>query len=342
MYSEYKDSAEDTAQIVRQAIPLAAKFKLALNPIVYTVFYQHIARTNPDLSQQLEVLIDADQLTQEAVESLYHTHVYANDLKNAQSINHAVGNIIVSTQGVIRRIEGDTQQYSDKLSNATQQLSNGGSEQGIETMLNKLMLETQAMHDASVKLHVELSDANLKIEQMKQEFSRIRHESLTDPLTGLKNRRAFEREILQLGAAAKVAQEPLSLLVVDIDYFKTVNDAHGHLIGDSVIKRVAQWLTETVRGQDVVARFGGEEFALILPMTDLIGAIRVAENIRASIAKRTLRYGEKSIGRITVSVGAAQLKCDESVEDLFNRADQVLYKAKREGRNRVVASTEAA
>lgn len=338
MYSEYRDSAEEAVQIVRQAIPLAAKHQLALNPIVYTVFYQHIAQVNPDLSRELETLMGQNQLTQERVESLYHTHIYANDLKNTQSINMAVGNIILFAQGAIHRIEGDTKQYSDQLSSATQQLSAAALEHGVESLLGKLLAETQGMHDSSLKLRGELNEANRKIEQMNQEFSRIRHESLTDPLTGLKNRRAFDKEITQMHTAAAIAKEPLSLLLVDIDHFKSVNDTHGHLLGDCVIKRVAQWLMESVRGKDLIARFGGEEFVLILPETDLRGAASVAENIRSNIAKRTLRHGEKTIGRVTVSVGAVQTKEEESVESLIDRADQALYQAKREGRNRVALS----
>lgn len=338
MYSEYRNSAEETTQIVRQAVPLAAKHQLALNPIVYTVFYQHIARVNPELSRELDTLISQNQVTQQRVESLYQTHIYANDLKNTQSINMAVGNIILFTQGAIHRIEGDTQQYSDQLNSASQQLSAAAVDQGVESLLTKLLTETKGMHDSSLKLRGELNEANRKIEQMNQEFTRIRHESLTDPLTGLKNRRAFDKEIVQMHAAASISKEPLSVLLVDIDHFKNVNDTHGHLLGDCVIKRVAQWLMESVRGKDLIARFGGEEFVLILPETDLRGAAAVAENIRSNIAKRTLRHGEKTIGRVTVSVGAVQTKDEESVESLIDRADQALYQAKREGRNRIAVS----
>jgi len=335
MFSEYKDSVEESVQIVRQVVTYAGKHQLALNPIVYTVLYQHSGGINAELSRQLDQLRQQGQLTQANVESLYHTHIYESDLKNAQSINNAVGNIINFTQGAISRIEGDTQQYSDQLNSATQRLSATIGESGVESLLTTLLEETQVMYGASLKLRTELSEAHQKIEQMNQEFNRIRHESLTDPLTGLKNRRAFDKEIAQLCTSAQVAREPLSLLIVDIDHFKVINDTHGHVVGDGVIKRVAQWLTESVRGQDVVARFGGEEFVLILPMTSLAGAASVVENIRASIAKRTLRYGEKAIGKITISVGAAQMGHTEEVESLVNRADQMLYLAKREGRNRV-------
>lgn len=338
MYSEYKDSAENATQIVRQAVPLAAKYHLALNPIVYTVFYQHIAQVNPDLSRELEAVIAQNQVTQERIESLYQTHIYANDLKNTHSISMAVGNIILFAQGAIHRIEGDTKQYSDQLSSASRQLSTVALDQDVESLVTKLLTETQGMHDSSVKLRDELNEANRKIEQMNEEFIRIRHESLTDPLTGLKNRRAFDKEIVQVHNAASISREPLSLLLVDIDHFKNVNDTHGHLLGDCVIKRVAQWLMESVRGKDLIARFGGEEFVLILPETDLRGAASVAENIRSNIAKRTLRHGDKTIGRVTVSVGAVQIKEGESVEGLINRADQALYQAKREGRNRIAVS----
>lgn len=336
-YSEYNDSVETAIQIFRQIVPVAARHTLALNPIVYTVLYQYVARLNPDLSERIDTLISEDGLTQETVESLYQTHIYANDLENTRSINMAVGNLILFTQGAIHRIEDDTEQYSEHLTSATRLLNSPSSEQGMQSLIATLLTETQNMREASSNLRSELNDANQKIDKMNQEFHRIRHESLTDPLTGLKNRRAFDRDIAKTLAAAKVAQEPLSLLLVDIDHFKSVNDTHGHMLGDGVIKRIAQWLTETVRGNDVVARFGGEEFVLILPKTDLQGATSVAENVRNNISKHTLRHGKKLIGKITVSIGAAQAQHDETADDLIDRADQALYQAKRNGRNQVVA-----
>ena len=131
--------------------------------------------------------------------------------------------------------------------------------------------------------------------------------------------------------------------MMDIDHFKAFNDNFGHLLGDEVLKIVAKSLTDCVKGADVVARYGGEEFSVILPNTPLNGAQRVAETIRATIAKRELKRRDsgESYGQITVSVGVSLLRPgSDTNESLIKRADDALYKSKRHGRNRVTLEAQ--
>jgi diguanylate cyclase len=338
MYSEYQESSEEAAQIIRQAVPLAAKFDLALNPIVYAVFYQYVNKSNPNITKELDSLIAKKTISQEHVERLYQTHIYGEDLRRAESINQNVGNIISATQGALDKAEGNTKDYSDKLNIACRQLNDSEGTSQLVDLVMRLQQETLAMQTASAHLSDELSMANQKIESMQLEFNKVRHESVTDPLTGLHNRRFFDKHMEQTCATESPPEDPTSLVLVDIDFFKHINDTYGHQMGDSVLKKVAGWLTESVRGKDVIARIGGEEFALVLPETNLQGASSVAENLRTSFAKRTLKYGDITIGKITISLGAAELKKGESADGFFSRADHALYQAKRKGRNRVELS----
>jgi diguanylate cyclase len=134
-----------------------------------------------------------------------------------------------------------------------------------------------------------------------------------------------------------------SLLMVDIDNFKRVNDTYGHVFGDKVIRYVAQRISLSIKGRDVAARYGGEEFAILLPETTVQGALVLAEQIRASVARGKIHRGgaTEQIAGVTVSIGVAESLPADSVEDLTRRADEALYRSKEAGRNRVMSAVSA-
>lgn len=156
----------------------------------------------------------------------------------------------------------------------------------------------------------------------------------TDPLTRANNRAAFNDMVLREIKRAERNQQDLSLIFIDIDHFKFINDHHGHACGDLALSSVANWIRESVRGSDGLFRYGGEEFVVLLPETGLDGAMVIAERIRADIEAHTLAYGMEVIN-ITASLGIASLHGDDSVDDFIRRADNAMYQAKRKGRNRI-------
>ncbi|MER0238270.1 diguanylate cyclase [Fulvimarina sp. MAC8] len=162
---------------------------------------------------------------------------------------------------------------------------------------------------------------------------RLAVEATTDPLTGLPNRRDFERRIALVLERASRDGTPVSLLVIDVDHFKRINDTLGHEVGDVVLIWIADIIREQMRGCDLIARYGGEEIVVAMPGSDTSGALRTAERIRGIVeAKGELE--PKTGHRVTISIGVAT-EIEEFV-DLFNAADEALYAAKRQGRNRVV------
>jgi diguanylate cyclase len=167
-------------------------------------------------------------------------------------------------------------------------------------------------------------------------------ESLTDPLTSVANRKQFDRCLEHAVIEANTRGQPLSLMIADIDYFKKFNDTYGHLTGDHVLRLVARTIKDSVKGQDVVARYGGEEFAVILPNTSVREAQIVGENVRKAVMARELRRRSTAeiLGRVTVSIGAAELQGEEAIQDFIDRADKCLYTAKIQGRNRVSAEAD--
>ncbi len=171
-------------------------------------------------------------------------------------------------------------------------------------------------------------------DQLRTSADEARRLALTDPVTGLWNRHYLDTDLATKVAAAHSAARSLSLLMIDIDRFKPINDRYGHAVGDAVLRSIAARMSAGIRGGDTLARFGGDELALIMPDTGLDMATGVAERLRTVVATP---IPEVPCG-VTISVGVAELGFDEPAESLLGRADKALYAAKVEGRNRVAAA----
>ena len=173
----------------------------------------------------------------------------------------------------------------------------------------------------------------------------LERENITDPLMGIYNRRFFNRRLFEEVSRSTRYNLPLSVLLIDIDHFKKINDRFGHQIGDSALVNFGQYLQDITRNTDIVARFGGEEIAVMAPSTSLPVALDLAERIRNKIETRVMvppdvRNSRKAIS-ITVSIGVSSLiSANEDGDILIEKADKALYEAKRTGRNRVVSSGE--
>jgi len=184
---------------------------------------------------------------------------------------------------------------------------------------------------------IELIGVTRDISERKAFEAELRNFAVTDGLTGVWNRRQGT-ELLAADLAARRPGQALSLLMLDIDHFKAINDTFGHQAGDHVLIEIASRLRRSLRGNDMVARWGGEEFIVLLRDCALSDARRLAEDIRAAIAE--VPFG--ALGSFTVSIGAAEIRANEDLTSWLGRADQALYRAKRSGRNEVVADTESA
>lgn len=176
------------------------------------------------------------------------------------------------------------------------------------------------------------------ISERRELETRLRELASTDVLSGLLNRRAFLSQCAHASALCQRHERPYAMLMIDIDYFKRINDTYGHHIGDEVIRAVGELLRQHAREFDITGRLGGEEFAVMLPETSLEDALRVARRLHAAVTELRLELVEADALRFTSSIGVADASTDErSVETLLQRADSALYQAKRNGRNRIEA-----
>jgi diguanylate cyclase (GGDEF)-like protein len=194
--------------------------------------------------------------------------------------------------------------------------------------------ELLARVDVAMRMKRERDRLRLSAEEARAQTELAQERAMTDALTGMLNRYGLQRVLAYEHAEARRYNRPLSCLMIDLDNFKTINDTYGHSAGDTALQQVATILTEVVRRSDMVFRYGGEEFLVLLPETDLEGATSLAEKIRATAAAGLFGDGER-IFHLTLSAGAASLTDHESGNDMIARADVALYQAKEQGRNRV-------
>jgi diguanylate cyclase (GGDEF)-like protein len=167
-------------------------------------------------------------------------------------------------------------------------------------------------------------------------YSEMLQSATMDALTGLNNRRQFEVRLGEEYAISNRQNTPLCAIMIDIDYFKKFNDTYGHAIGDMVLKTTANVIKEQLREYDIPSRYGGEEFCILLPHTNIEEAKVVAERLRSAVEEVNIEIAEGKTINLTISVGLAELDIKDMPEDLYMKADSALYKAKENGRNRVV------
>ena len=226
--------------------------------------------------------------------------------------------------------------YSTALAQAHKHLPSLTKPDQVRAMVKFLVAENEKMQRDAADLRSNLENSRNQIEKLRWNLAEAQELGMRDPLTSLNNRRCFDMNLAEEIADAHAHNSQMCLVMGDIDNFKAINDTFGHQIGDEILKMFAKLLTQNVKGRDTVARFGGEEFAIILPETALPDAARLTEDIRVQLEEKELALNSgEPIGKITASFGVAQLAPAEDSDALVQRADARLYEAKCAGRNRV-------
>lgn len=233
-----------------------------------------------------------------------------------------------------------------RLGESISRMQESQSMEDLQQLRILLVREAEDLKVTTHQMHVKLSETQQRLtttksrlEEMEAELRRARMESMTDPLTGVLNRRAFEKCVDREFARIQRHQTPLAVVIFDLDHFKKINDTYGHPVGDKVLINVADRAAQTLRQADVIARYGGEEFILLLPDTNREEALRVAQRVREAILKLRFRIKSESEAiTVTASFGVSNLQSAMTPTQMIKLADDALYKAKQEGRNRVVVA----
>ena len=314
------------------------------SPRNFEIWYNYATGYNQALNQSInEALAKKSALSEADLQQIYATYIAASRLGDRMdSVNTRVLDEIKQVITTIDAAAGSATSYSKRLNLASEKLAQANDGEALRSVIEHLVQGAKEMELNNKTLETRLAASRQEIEQLQQNLEIVRNESLTDPLTTLANRKCFDAALAGGIAEAKETNEPLSLLMADIDRFKTFNDRYGHLTGDQVLRLVALAVKQNVKGRDVAARYGGEEFVIVLPCTALQQAITVAEHIRQAVMTKELmrRSNGERLGHVTISIGAAMLRTDDTAQLLIERADKCLYAAKRHGRNRVICEAD--
>ncbi len=329
------DSTDKAKKLMVGAQKFLLSQELAPIPVNYTVAYELASNRNKNLNSAIIELQEKNQnLDNYVLQDLYSTYIIDAESGIAEIVN-PMDEIVKSVLGHVSESGENAAEFAHLVEENSAKINESKSEDEIHKITQDLVSAAQVAVEGQKKLQEQLETARKETERLKESIEKISEEAVRDELTGLLNRKGLKEKLEEL-----IEQEQLeetTAIMMDIDHFKQVNDTYGHLLGDRVIQSTGVEITKNVRGGDIAVRYGGEEFALILPGTSEEGAKVVAENIRKAVNAlrwENTRTGEK-IPPITLSAGIAKAKDQELIEDLLLRADEALYSAKRAGRNRV-------
>jgi diguanylate cyclase len=338
------DEHERTMAFAEVALGQIRSLRQSAVPRNYEIWYVYGTGYNPALNKIInETLATAGKLTEADLEQIYDT--YLSQLRISERIDKVGARVIGEIDGVMSLVDealANSEVYGESLEGATTTLSGARDADAIRSVVQTLISSTKDMQERNKALEARLVASKTEIDNLQHNLEAIRAESLTDPLTALGNRKFFDRALAEAVRAAQETNQPLSLIMLDIDYFKSFNDTYGHLTGDQVLRLVAMSLKHNIKGQDITARYGGEEFAVVLPNTNLRQAITVADHIRRAVMSKELKKKSTGeiLGRVTISAGVSMLSDIDDSDSLIERADSCLYAAKRAGRNRVICETD--
>jgi diguanylate cyclase len=337
MKNRYTQDKVASAEILRLLLQKMAAHPAAFTPFAYTLWYEFITGINPPLSKAVTALLDDNrQIDDDLVHELYAGYIADGNVEAEQAFKQNMQKVLDNLARFTEATDDEAGKFNAGLQKHGERLSSGLDAESLQGLVGEIAQETQVMRSSVESLQDRLQESKSEVERLQQELTSARSEALLDPLTGVFNRRGFDAQMRNLAANQEMQGKQVSFLMLDIDFFKKINDTYGHLFGDKVIRIIAEVLKAQVKGQDSVARLGGEEFAVILPNTPLEGAKVVAEHIRKLIEQGKIRRMDKdeSVGGITISIGIAG--CDIGADWLvaLGHADEALYASKQGGRNR--------
>jgi diguanylate cyclase len=332
---------EDIATAIRHlktTLPLLTRDKLAPNPINYGVYYLYASNRSGELRRQLDSLqINGATASEQQLLSLFRQYLLE---EHGAEQHRATGHLNLLAQGVQAALQDSIRCANDmdrRLGESRNQVCAARDSSDIDRAIVELLRSIEALSDCNRDYRRIVQGADAEIDRLRTELNRLQRASDIDDLTQLYNRSALLRQLGRLINDHRNDPQPLSLIMMDIDFFKSINDRYGHLMGDRVLQRIGSVLLQQLRADTIAARFGGEEFVILCRETDLASAAMLAERLRDQLQRLRIRMrnSDATLDNITASFGVAAFRADDTIDSLLDRADRALYAAKHKGRNRV-------
>jgi diguanylate cyclase len=315
-------------------------------PENYAVWFHYVQAKNKELVHEINHVISQKlKFSTDVCSYLYNKYVVVN--RNQKVLDDAAlsaQKLLLEVLRVVNDFSGTTENYNKGVDQYIDRISaHVGDDSGnVKNIVKELVEATVSLKKSGEHIQKKLTESTAEIDTLRKDLQQVTIEAQRDFLTGVFNRKTFEKVFDEMAMHAKDSHKDMCLLMLDIDHFKRFNDKFGHLLGDEVLKIVARSLTDVLKGRDIVARFGGEEFVVILPDTPVDGAMKVAEMIRKTIADKELKRKDTgdNYGSITVSIGVARFRQTDTLPTFTKRADDALYQSKNMGRNRVTRGAD--
>ena len=317
--------------------------KLPITPQNYEIWLHYQHNWTPGLREDLDQELQAHgSIDERATESLYEKYFSHSRLNNEVVETGArLAEELAGALATLRAAGQKTELFSENLDDAAKALDTGRLDSGqLMSLITSLSSATKAMAQENEELSKRLETSSSEVEELRFHLQKVRTESLTDSLTNVANRKHFDDTLRFRVNEAEKLEYPLALAMCDIDFFKQFNDTWGHQTGDQVIRFVAGTLQKMCLKDHLVERYGGEEFAIIMPRVTAHQAVAMLERMRRAIEAKQLKRKstDENLGSVTVSFGVADLQPGNSVSEFLRRADMMLYESKRAGRNCVTAA----
>jgi diguanylate cyclase len=339
----YEHSHEEASEYLRMTLQFLGGHNLPGTPVNYTVGYEYAAKLNTQLMNAVDQSLSVkEEITPELTGAWFQEHVVYRGQGLVQSVKADLLNVLQEVFGDLSAAGNDVTMFGKSMARFSERIETVEDKETFQETLKDLMMEVRHIENTSSLLEKRLKHANNQVEKLQEKLKEVEQHATIDPLTNLYNRRAFERQLIQQMDHASKRAGDLALAIIDIDHFKRVNDTYGHLTGDDLLRIIAKTLKDFVKGKDIVCRYGGEEFVVLLPDTPLVGAVTVAEKIRKHFAQMSWKQKSTgvSMGKVTLSAGVACFRPGENMESFVQRADVALYHSKKTGRNRVTAEKQ--
>ncbi len=339
----YTEERTKAGEYLRLALNLITKYNLPVNPVNYTVWYEYVSGKNVKLKKAIDHLIKQEKvINSKSVETFYQKYVADGDRLIVSKLLTKISLMLKDITGHVTETEGDLAGHGQNLGELATQIGEVNDFNQIKIIVDQMLIETKELLTSGKRLQTRMKISSEDLKQLQQELEKSQQEAQTDVLTSLINRRGLEKKFELERIRACQNNSPFSIIMVDIDHFKRVNDSFGHLVGDSLLRSIARLLKEHLRRNDIAARYGGEEFLILLTETGIDGAMAVGEKIRKALSTKEWKLKEtgKTMGKITVSMGVALYNLNEPEKDFIKRADDALFMAKEKGRDRICSQED--
>lgn len=338
-------SSSDTTEIARNVLLTLSRQEISVTPENYRVWFEYMIGSNLELKKEIDAYLAEEMKFDDARNRKLYEKYYGEgkERKFIHEISHATFRILKEALEGVVATGRVTQDYSERLSEFATCLENDDlGPEALKEMIEAVILDTRKVEQSSSELSQQLDEAKQEANELRQRLEHAEREATRDVLTGLYNRKYFDKAAQALYAQYGEEGAAFSVIMMDIDHFKRINDTYGHKVGDSVLNFIGHTITGSVKGRDVPARYGGEEFIVLLPATPSEDACKLAESLRKQICSKALKVTKTqvTIGIVTVSCGVAQIRDSDSVDSVVDRADQALYLAKESGRDKVMSEND--